>query len=81
MQIHTKREFLSAAQYLLIGIIAEGVALTWFIHRSPLTQIIVWVVVAGVLSFVRLIILYFSEWMLGEQWRTIRRRNWDSSRD
>jgi hypothetical protein len=77
MQNRTLRELLTAFQYLLIGIIALGVIQRWFSQRPQWVQMLVWMFIAGGLSLLRLFILALSEWVHGNKWQTIRRRNWD----
>ena len=77
MQNRTFRELLTAFQYFLIGLIALGVVQHWFSQRQQWVQMLVWMLIAGGLSLLRLFILALSEWMQGNRWQTIRRRNWD----
>ena len=77
MQGNTRRELLSGFQYLLIGLIALGATLRWFGHRSGAQQMLVWTIIALMLSLVRLIILSLSEWTRRNQWQSVSRRNWD----
>ena len=77
MQNHTTRELLTALQYLLIGLFSLAVVQQWFGQWSALRQMIVWTILAGALSLLRLILLALGEWVHGNKWQTIRRRNWD----
>jgi hypothetical protein len=40
-------------------------------------QMLVWTLIMGGVSLLRLFILALSEWLQGNRWQTIRRRNWD----
>jgi hypothetical protein len=71
-----KREMLTGLQYLLIGFIALCVVFRWFSGRPPIQQMLVWGLIAAAMSFVRFIIIFFSEWLLRDQWKTVSRRNW-----
>jgi hypothetical protein len=71
-----KREMLTGLQYLLIGFIALCVVFRWFSGRPPIQQMLVWGLIAAAMSFVRFIIIFFSEWMRRDQWKTVSRRNW-----
>jgi len=77
MQNHTTRELLTALQYLLIGLVSLVVVQQWFGQRSSLWQMVVWTILAGTLSLLRLILFALGEWVHGNKWQTIRRRNWD----
>ncbi len=77
MQNRTLHELLTAFQYLLIGFIALGVTQRWFSQRPQWMQMLVWTLIMGGLSLLRLFILALSEWVQGNRWQTIRRRNWD----
>lgn len=80
MQNHTTREILTALQYLLIGLAALVMIQQWqqrYGQRSPLWEMAAWLIVAGGLSLLRIIIILFIEWVRGNRWQSIRRRNWD----
>jgi hypothetical protein len=77
MQGNTRRELLTAFQYLLIGLIALGATQRWFGHRSGALQMLIWTGIAAVLSFARIVILSLSEWTRRNQWQSVSRRNWD----
>ena len=77
MQNRTLHELLTAFQYLLIGFIALGVVQRWFSQRPQWMQMLVWTLIMGGVSLLRLFILALSEWLQGNRWQTIRRRNWD----
>jgi cytochrome bd-type quinol oxidase subunit 2 len=77
MQNRTLHELLTAFQYLLIGLIALGVVQRWFSQRPQWMQMLVWTLIMGGVSLLRLFILALSEWVQGNRWQTIRRRNWD----
>lgn len=77
MQNHTTREILTAFQYLLIGFVALVILQQWFSQRPQLWQMGLWIMLAGGLSLVRIFILVFVEWVRGNRWQSIRRRNWD----
>jgi hypothetical protein len=77
MQNRTLHELLTAFQYLLIGFIALGVIQRWFSQRPQWMQMLVWTLIMGGVSLLRLFILALSEWLQGNRWQTIRRRNWD----
>ena len=77
MQNHTIQEILTAMQYLLIGLVALGVIQQWFGQRPQLWQLGLWAILAGGLSLLRIFILAFIEWVRGNRWQSIRRRNWD----
>jgi hypothetical protein len=77
MQNRTLHELLTAFQYLLIGLIALGTTQRWFSLRPQWMQMLVWTLVMGGLSLLRLFILALGEWVRGNRWQTIRRRNWD----
>jgi hypothetical protein len=76
MHSSTKRELLTAFQYLLIGIIAQGVVLVWFGDRPDRQKMIVWIVVALGLGFARFLILGISGLYRRNQWMSVSRRNW-----
>jgi uncharacterized membrane protein YuzA (DUF378 family) len=77
MQNHTTRELITALQYLLIGLVSLLIVQQWFGQQPPLWQVIVWTMLTGTLSLIRLILLALSEWVHGNKWQKIRRRNWD----
>jgi hypothetical protein len=77
MHSSPKRELITGLQYLLIGFIALCIVFRWFSGRPPIQQMLVWVVMAAAMSFVRFIIIFFSEWMRRDQWKTVSRRNWN----
>jgi hypothetical protein len=74
---NTTREILTAFQYLLMGLIALGTVLRWYGSYPPYWQMIVWLIAAGGMSIIRIIILFATEWFRDSRWQTIRRRNWD----
>jgi len=72
----TKRDLLSGFQYLLIGIIAEGIVLTWY-HDKPIQQqMLVWIVAAFAMSFARLAILGITGMLRRNNSTTISKRHW-----
>lgn len=77
MQNRALHELLTAFQYLLIGLIALGVVQRWFSQQPQWMQLVVWASITGGLSLLRLFILALGEWVRGNRWQTIRRRNWD----
>lgn len=77
MQNHTTREILTALQYLLIGFVALVILQQWFNQRPVIWQLGLWIILAGGLSLLRIFILVFIEWVRGNRWQSIRRRNWD----
>ncbi len=77
MYNHTTREILTALQYLLIGFIALVILQHWFGQRPQIWQLGLWTILAGGLSLLRILILVFVEWVRGNRWQSIRRRNWD----
>jgi hypothetical protein len=76
MYTSNKRELFTGIQYMMIGIIAEGSVIRWFSQRSPLQRLLVWVLIAGVLSIARFLILSLSEWTRKDDWQSVSRRNW-----
>jgi hypothetical protein len=76
MHSSPKREMLTGLQYLLIGFIALCAVFRWFSGRPPIQQLLVWAVITAVLSIARFIIIFFSEWMRRDQWKSVSRRNW-----
>jgi hypothetical protein len=76
MYTSNKRELLTGIQYLMIGIIAEGVVIHWFSQRPPIQRILLWLAIATVLSIVRFLILSLSEWARKDDWQSVSRRNW-----
>ncbi len=77
MQNHTTREIMTALQYLLIGFLALIILQQWFGQRPQLWQLAAWIILAGGLSLLRIFILVLIEWVRGNRWQSIRRRNWD----
>ena len=77
MYNHTTREILTALQYLLLGFVALAIVQQWFGQRPPLWQLGLWVILAGGFSLLRIFLLGFVEWVRGNRWQSIRRRNWD----
>lgn len=77
MQNHTTREILTALQYLLIGLAALAIMQQWFSHWSAWGQMAVWTIITALFSLLRLVLFALSEWVQGNRWQTIRRRNWD----
>ena len=77
MYNHTTKELLAALQYLLIGLLALAITQHWFGHWPSLWQILVWVICDGALSLLRIFMFGLNEWVRGNRWQTIRRRNWD----
>lgn len=76
MYTSNKRELLTGIQYLMIGIIAEGVVIRWFSQRPPIQRILLWLAIATILSIVRFLILSLSEWTRKDDWQSVSRRNW-----
>ncbi|MGH9838748.1 MAG: hypothetical protein ACREEM_08190 [Blastocatellia bacterium] len=76
MQGTTKRELLTALQYFLIGVIAQGVVLVWFNDRPIRQKMLVWIVVAIGISIARFLILGVSGLYKRNQWMSVSRRNW-----
>jgi len=74
---HTAREILTTFQHLVIGLVALVVVLQWYAPLALLWQILVWIIVAGGLSLLRIILIVATEWFRDTRWQTIRRRNWD----
>jgi hypothetical protein len=74
---HTTREILTAFQYLIIGLIALGIVLRWYGQYAPYWQMLVWLIIAGGATILRLILMVGSEWFRDTRWQSIRRRNWD----
>ncbi len=68
---------MTALQYLLIGFLALVILQQWFGQRSQLWQLAAWIILAGGLSLLRIFILVLIEWVRGNRWQSIRRRNWD----
>ncbi|MEO6725439.1 MAG: hypothetical protein ABIU20_09110 [Blastocatellia bacterium] len=76
MHTSNKSELLSGIQYLMIGIIAEGSVIRWFSQRPPMQRMLVWVMIAGVLSILRFVVLAMSEWTRRDDWQSVSRRHW-----
>jgi hypothetical protein len=74
---HTTREILSTLQHLVIGLLALGVVLQWYSQYAPYWQVLVWLIIAGGASLLRIIFLVATEWFRDTRWQSIRRRNWD----
>ena len=76
MYTSNKRELLTGIQYLMIGIIAEGVVIRWFSQRPPIQRLLLWLSIATILSVGRFLILSLSEWTRKDDWQSVSRRNW-----
>lgn len=72
----TKRELIVGLQYLLIGIIANGVVLTWFNDRPVRQKMFVWIAVALSIGLGRLTLLLLQNTYKRSKWTSISRRNW-----
>lgn len=68
---------MTALQYLLIGFVALVILQQWFSQRPQIWQLGGWIILAGGLSILRIFILVLIEWVRGNRWQSIRRRNWD----
>jgi hypothetical protein len=77
MLSNTKREIVCTIQYILIGLIAEGIVLTWFDQRSTQSKLLIWIIAALALTGIRFLILGISYIYQRNQWASISRRNWD----
>ena len=76
MHSSTKHELLLGLQYLLIGLIAQGVVLTWFNAHPVRQKMLVWIAVAVAISVLRLALLLLVSTYRRNQWTSISRRNW-----
>ncbi|HBK90309.1 MAG TPA: hypothetical protein DDZ68_01425 [Parvularcula sp.] len=72
----TKRELTTGLQYLLMGIIAHGVVLTWFNDRPVRQKMLVWIAVALAVGVARFALLLLASSYKRSQWTSISRRNW-----
>ena len=54
-----------------------AIVLRWYSHYAIYWQMLVWLIIAGAASLVRLILLFANEWFRDSRWQSIRRRNWD----
>ncbi|MDX2029579.1 MAG: hypothetical protein SF339_02850 [Blastocatellia bacterium] len=72
----TKRELIIGFQYLLIGVIAHGVVLTWFNERPVKQKMLVWIAVALAVGVARVALLLLASTYKRTQWTSISRRNW-----
>lgn len=74
---HTVREILTALQYLAFGLVAFFVTVRWFSQYSFYWQVLIWLMLAGGASLLRILGLVAMEWFSATRWQSIRRRNWD----
>jgi len=78
MRIRIRREIVTAAHYLLIGVIA-GVAVirwrSWLALEGP-SQLLLWLAVFVALTVIRLLIVLVISLARNDQWEKISRRNW-----
>ncbi len=77
MYNHTTKELLTALQYLLIGLLALAIMQYWFSEWPLVRQMLAWAICAGALSLLRIFLFALHDWIRGNRWQTIRRRNWD----
>lgn len=68
---------MTALQYFLIGVIAEGSVIRWYSRNSAAEQMLIWMVIAFTLGVLRLVILFYAAWFRGAEWKSISRRHWD----
>ncbi len=71
-----KREVITWSQYLLMGIIAQCAVIRWFNSFSQPERLLAWIVIVTALGFVRIVILYLTDWLRRDQWQSISRRRW-----
>jgi len=78
MHSGTKRELLTGAHYLFIGIIAEVAVINWSdkIHVEGVMRLLFWALIFAVLSILRFFILIIAHWARKDEWQTISRRFW-----
>ena len=78
MHSGTKRELLTGAHYLFIGIIAEVAVINWADkwYTEGLMRLLFWGLIFAVLSVIRFIILFVAHWVRKDEWQTISRRFW-----
>jgi hypothetical protein len=72
-----KREFLTAVGYLLIGLVSLGAVFHWFPGAGQAKMMWLWLLIAAVLSIIRLVIIHTVNWFRRDEWQSVsRRRNW-----
>jgi hypothetical protein len=73
----TKQELVAGLSYLLIGLIALGIVLTYLPDGHPGQMIGLWLITAIALTIVRVVIIQGRQWLRRDQWRTVsKRRYW-----
>ena len=77
MQDTLKREFFTAVGYLLIGLVSLGAVFHWFPGSGQTKMMGLWLLIATLLSIIRLVIIHTSNWFRRDQWQSVsRRREW-----
>lgn len=72
----TKQELIAGLSYLLIGLVALGIVLTYAPDSGPGQTLGLWILAAIALTTARLLVIQARQWFRRDQWRSVSRRRW-----